>query len=191
MFPDVTRDDVFRLETERLWLRWPCARDVFFIAQEAADPRIAAGDENIPHPYREGSAAEFVLTARKANYEGEQLILVIAPRERPDRVIGSIALAPLSASMATLRFWLGHGFWGQGFMTEATQNLLDLAFRLTPATEFRARAAKSNRAAQRVLVKSGFVAAQGGECFVLARHAWAEHYVRLGANAHNQVEARA
>ena len=23
MFPDMARDDVFRLETPRLWLRWP------------------------------------------------------------------------------------------------------------------------------------------------------------------------
>ena len=23
MFPDLARDDVFRLETSRLWLRWP------------------------------------------------------------------------------------------------------------------------------------------------------------------------
>ena len=27
MFPDLTRDDVFRLETRRLWLRWPRAAD--------------------------------------------------------------------------------------------------------------------------------------------------------------------
>ena len=27
MFPDLARDDVFRLETARLWLRWPRAAD--------------------------------------------------------------------------------------------------------------------------------------------------------------------
>ena len=27
MFPEITRDDIFRLETERLWLRWPRAAD--------------------------------------------------------------------------------------------------------------------------------------------------------------------
>jgi hypothetical protein len=27
MFPDLLRDDVFRLETRRLWLRWPRAAE--------------------------------------------------------------------------------------------------------------------------------------------------------------------
>ncbi len=27
MFPDLTRDDVFRIETKRLWLRWPRIQD--------------------------------------------------------------------------------------------------------------------------------------------------------------------
>ena len=27
MFPELTRDDVFRLETRRLWLRWPRMAD--------------------------------------------------------------------------------------------------------------------------------------------------------------------
>ena len=27
MFPEITHDDVFRLETERLWLRWPRLSD--------------------------------------------------------------------------------------------------------------------------------------------------------------------
>ena len=29
MFPDIARDDVFRLETKRLWLRWPALTAVF------------------------------------------------------------------------------------------------------------------------------------------------------------------
>ena len=27
MFPDLTADDIFRIETKRLWLRWPRASD--------------------------------------------------------------------------------------------------------------------------------------------------------------------
>ena len=37
MFPDLTRDDVFRLETRRLWLRWPRHADGQAIARLAGD----------------------------------------------------------------------------------------------------------------------------------------------------------
>ena len=37
MFPDLLRDDVFRLETRRLWLRWPRAGDVSLVARLAGE----------------------------------------------------------------------------------------------------------------------------------------------------------
>jgi hypothetical protein len=37
MFPDLARDDVFRLETPRLWLRWPRICDAAAIHNFAAD----------------------------------------------------------------------------------------------------------------------------------------------------------
>ncbi|MFZ0559474.1 MAG: N-acetyltransferase, partial [Methylovirgula sp.] len=51
MFPDLTRDDVFRLETTRLWLRWPRASDAAAVAAFAALPQVAQMTGNIPHPY--------------------------------------------------------------------------------------------------------------------------------------------
>ena len=37
MFPDLTRDDVFRLETRRLWLRWPRLADAQAIVRLAGE----------------------------------------------------------------------------------------------------------------------------------------------------------
>ena len=37
MFPDVFSDDVLRIETPRLWLRWPRASDAKAIAALAAE----------------------------------------------------------------------------------------------------------------------------------------------------------
>ena len=37
MFPDYFRDDVFRLETQRLWLRWPTAADAATIERLAIE----------------------------------------------------------------------------------------------------------------------------------------------------------
>ena len=56
MFPDLLRDDVFRLETRRLWLRWPRAGDAAMIARLAGERDVAERTANIPHPYLPGAA---------------------------------------------------------------------------------------------------------------------------------------
>ena len=60
MFPEITRDDIFRLETQRLWLRWPRAADGEAIAQHCSDPDVALNTANIPHPYALADAERFV-----------------------------------------------------------------------------------------------------------------------------------
>jgi hypothetical protein len=51
MFPDLTRDDVFRLETRSLWLRWPRIADAAAIARQAGEKAVAEMTANIPHTY--------------------------------------------------------------------------------------------------------------------------------------------
>src|SRR3712207_4191950 len=51
MFPDLTRDDVFRLETRRLWLRWPRHADCQAIVRLAGEKAVADMTARIPHPY--------------------------------------------------------------------------------------------------------------------------------------------
>ena len=72
MFPDLTRDDIFRLETERLWLRWPRASDAAAITAFASLPEVAQMTDAIPHPYPAGEADRFIfislmLTGRRAS----------------------------------------------------------------------------------------------------------------------------
>ena len=51
MFPDLTTDDIFRIETKRLWLRWPRASDVASITSFASLAHVARMTALIPHPY--------------------------------------------------------------------------------------------------------------------------------------------
>jgi RimJ/RimL family protein N-acetyltransferase len=51
MFPDLARDDVFRLETARLWLRWPRAADAPAIHRYCSRWEVAQFTARIPHPY--------------------------------------------------------------------------------------------------------------------------------------------
>ena len=79
MFPDIARDDVFLVETKRLWLRWPRVADAKAIERYSSRWEVARMTSRIPHPYPAGEAERFIFTAREANALGRDLILVIAP----------------------------------------------------------------------------------------------------------------
>src|SRR5512134_4101613 len=71
MFPDLTRDDVFRLETRRLWLRWPRLADAQAIVRLAGEKAVAEMTARIPHPYHPEDAERFVFQARRSNADGD------------------------------------------------------------------------------------------------------------------------
>ena len=193
MFPDLLCDDVFRLETARLWLRWPRAADAAAIARLAGVADVARMTAQIPHPYPEGAAAKFILMARSENARGESVTLVLA-KKRGSEPIGVVSLRPLDDGALEIGYWLGKPCWGRGLMTEAVREIVDLAFRLTEAPEIRANAMVGNPASRRVLEKCGFAAtgqamveapARGerhlANLFRLTRDAWIDRgFVRDG-----------
>ena len=156
MFPDLMRDDVFRLETQRLWLRWPRAADAPAVAKLAGDAEVAEMTAQIPHPYPPGAAAEFILSARAANLSGEALVLVLTLRNRPSDAIGCISLTQTGRDRATLGYWLGRQHWGQGLMTEAAEAALDMAFQVTDLHMVTAVARPGNGRSIGVLEGCGF-----------------------------------
>ena len=188
MFPDLTRDDVFRLETRRLWLRWPRHADGEAIVRFAGDKAVAGMTALIPHPYPPDAAVTFVFEARKANALGQALTLAIAPKSNPMRLVGLIGIhAPTDEEPAAdLGYWLGKPHWGKGYMTEAARAIVDAYFAYADGHALTASARADNPASRRVLEKCGFVIAGSGtkafpareavlpvERFRLDRRAWA------------------
>jgi RimJ/RimL family protein N-acetyltransferase len=190
MFPDLTRDDVFRIETRRLWLRWPKVQDSVAIERIHGSRTIAEMTGVLPHPYPKGEAERFVFENRKRNATGSMLSLAITPRDQPHLYmgrIGSRALAdgPNSTGRCSLGYWLGEAYWGNGIATEAAHALIDAIFSFTDMREIEASARVINPASRRVLEKCGFqfVSSQmmelpelkGGvpvDTFVLPRSTW-------------------
>ncbi len=169
MFPDLLRDDVFRLETRRLWLRWPRAGDVTMVARLAGERDVAEKTANIPHPYPPGAAAEFVLKARAGNSGGRTLALGLAPRARPTELVGVISLNRRGDEPPNLGYWLGKPYWSQGLMSEAAQAFLAMIFSLTDLAEIHACARQDNAPSLRVLAKCGFRPVGPGVEFAPAR----------------------
>jgi RimJ/RimL family protein N-acetyltransferase len=186
MFPDLARDDVFRLETPRLWLRWPRICDAAAIHKFCSRWEVARYTARIPHPYPEGSAERFIYAAREANSAGRDLTLVMTPIRGKRDAIGSISLESRGGDRLALGYVLAPEAWGKGLATEAVAAMIETAFALTSTIEILASVRVENEASQGVLEKCGFARigaglqgapARGGmvEClsFRLARADWA------------------
>jgi RimJ/RimL family protein N-acetyltransferase len=162
MFSDLLRDDVFRLETQRLWLRWPRASDARALARIGGDPRVAEMTPSLPQPFTEQAAADWVFSSRRANAEGESIVLVLTLKSRPGEPIGIAGLHGTRPGVAALGFWLGRPAQGQGLMTEAVSALIDMAQRAAHLGEIRASTRSGDGASRRVLEKCGFVSQGDG-----------------------------
>lgn len=193
MFCDLTRDDVFRLETRRLWLRWPTLADAEALQAIAAHREVAWMTATWPHPLPEGEAARRIGQMRASNGTGRALCVVLAPKPTPDAIIGCAGVF-ISCGEADLGYFLATQHWGQGLMTEAIAALVEASFRLSAVKLIGAGCWSHNTASRRVLEKCGFsgagirsckAPARGGEAaadhFELARHDWEARTRRLAA----------
>ncbi|WP_293807777.1 GNAT family N-acetyltransferase [uncultured Bosea sp.] len=186
MFPELTRDDVFRLETRRLWLRWPRMADANATLRLAGEKAVAEMTASIPHPYPSQAVEPFIFAMRKGNALGEHLALAITPRSKPNELIGMISAHKQATGVPFIGYWLGTPHWGKGYATEAVQGLIDSLFSLIDLPAIEADTRVINPASRRVLEKSGFrsegsflksLPARGGlfpcEQFRLDRSTWA------------------
>lgn len=196
MFPDIARDDVFRLETIRLWLRWPRAADGPAIQRYSSKWDVARFTARIPHPYPPGEAERYIFAARQANAAGQDLILAIASNRGKREPFGMISIETRLQGRLTLGYALAPEAWGKGYASEAARAIIDASFLLTHAVEILATARIENAASRRVLEKCGFVhqgagregaPARGGlvevDRFKLERSAWAVDYGQRAAMA--------
>lgn len=186
MFPDLTRDDVFRIETRRLWLRWPCASDAAAIVELAGNEAVSEMTARIPHPLDVGTVDAFVMRARREATEGRSLTMAITPRRQPQTLIGLVSIEPDPTEAGPhLGYWVGAPHWGQGLATEAAAAMVEAFFAYTDGHVLTSGALVENAASRRVLVKAGFGAegtqmrpfpARGGdrltERYRLERRTW-------------------
>lgn len=186
MFGDVTRDDVFRIETRRLWLRWPQLADAAAIEAIASLLAVANMTARVPHPYPAGEAARFIGQVRASNAAGAGFNLAMTEKTGARAVVGMIGLDASPPDKLDLGFMVAPAHWGKGYASEAARAITDAAFRLTRARAVSSCVFAANAASARVHAKCGFAALgpcemdaplRGGrvaaECFSLSRKQWA------------------
>jgi len=161
MLPDLTRDDVYRIETARLWLRWPRANDSIAVQAFAGVKIVAEMTDSWQHPLPPGEAERRLFAMRKLNATGQSLVLALALKQRPMEAIGLVGAHEAGGALQ-LGYMLASQHHGRGLMTEALQGLIDAVFSYTGFRDICAEARVINPASRRVLEKCGFAYAGAG-----------------------------
>ena len=144
-----------RLETDRLRLRPLELADATEVQRLAGDRLIAATTLNIPHPYPDGAAEEWLRRSAERAAAGE--VLSYAVERRSDgALVGSVSLSiEREHDRAELGYWIGVPYWGQGYATEAAGELVRYGLETLGLNRIYAYHFPANPASGRVLQKIG------------------------------------
>ena len=143
------------LHTERLVLRPFTPADAADVQRLAGDRAIASTTGNIPHPYEDGMAEEWIGTHQESFESGRAATFAIE-RAQDDTLVGAISLAIRQQHRhAELGYWVGKPYWGNGYCTEAAQAVIDYGFQVLDLHRIYARHVARNPASGRVMVKAG------------------------------------
>lgn len=146
-----------QLQTERLELRPPTAKDIPNIIQYAGDRRISDMVLNIPHPYDEQDAIFWINLNnqdRKHNL-GHTFGIFL---QGSDEMIGAIGIKiNLEHNRGALGYWLAVPHWNKGYMTEAAKAMLDFGFHHLKINKILATHLVENPASGQVMIKNGMI----------------------------------
>ncbi|WP_170984548.1 GNAT family N-acetyltransferase [Rhodoligotrophos defluvii] len=156
------------IETGRLILTPPTFADAPRIAALCNDRTVAENTTRIPHPYSEQDAISWLGTLGERPTTDQAVFGIWL--NIPERVlIGAIGLERLtSGSEPALGYWLGAGYRGRGFATEAAKAILGYGFQVLGHDAVVASCRLTNAASRRVIEKCGFTYAGLTRSYLLA-----------------------
>jgi len=139
------------LETARLRIRPYTEADIPALLPLIGTREVAATTLRIAHPYTEQDARDFLVLAN----EPDKIWLAITLRADA-RQIGGIGLRLSEQHQhGELGYWLGVPYWGQGYATEASREMLRYGFEDLKLHRIFASHFKHNPASGRILQKLG------------------------------------
>lgn len=120
----------------------------------ASDAKVAATC-NLPHPYPENGARQFIRYVHAPHMKGRRYTFAIEEGKEFRGICGVGSDDPDSVE-AEVGYWIGLPFWGCGVATAATAQLIDFAFRKMRIERLIGRCLEENPASRKVLEKNGF-----------------------------------
>ncbi len=117
------------LESDRVLLRPYVEQDAARVQSLAGDRAIADTTLNIPHPYEDGMAEQWIGKHRGLFAAGTHVIYAVTERATSE-LLGTVGLTvERRFNKANLGYWIGKPYWGQGFATEAAGLIVAYGFR--------------------------------------------------------------
>ena len=143
------------IETERLILRPFTVDDAQELQRLIGDKDIASTTLNIPHPYEDGMAEEWIGRNQERFDKGEGVNFAIVHREE-GFFIGGIGLGiNKEHESAELGYWVGKPYWNNGYCTEAAQAVVRYGFEALGLNRIHAAHMRRNPASGKVMQKTG------------------------------------
>ena len=151
------------LHTERLVLRAFTLDDAPTLRQLAQAREVARTMLNLPHPFEDGMAEEWIRGLRPMFESGKGTTFAVVLREE-GTLVGTISLytrAPDGTAVlgqegtGLLGFWIGVAYWNEGYATEAVAEVVRYGFEERGLRRIRANHFGTNVSSGRVLRKVG------------------------------------
>ena len=143
------------IETTRLILRPFRLSDAPVIQELAGERVIADTTMNIPHPYEDGMAEEWIEGHEPGYEDGSSATFAVVLRDDAE-LVGAISLRiDRGINKAELGYWIGKAFWNHGYATEATVAVLAFGFEELELNRIYARHLARNPSSGRVMEKAG------------------------------------
>ena len=143
------------LLTERLILRSFTLEDAQDVQCLAGDRDIASTLPNMPHPYEDGMAEEWMHTCSD-KFERDEALNFAITLKTDKNLIGGIELRlDPENEKGELGYWIGKPYWNCGYATEAARAVVAYSFEVLKLNRIHAKRFKRNPASGRVLEKIG------------------------------------
>ena len=144
------------ITTERLILRSYRMDDAPELQRLIGERDIAATTMNIPHPYEDGMAEEWISKRQQLFDSGEQMNLAITHRQ-DGFLIGGIGFNTIDreSERAEIGYWIAVPYWNKGYGTEAARAAVRYGFTVMNLNRIHAAHFSNNPASGRVLQKIG------------------------------------
>ncbi len=115
-------------QTARLTLRELVREDAIAYEKHFVDYNVVRTlTALIPWPYPKGGVVDYLATQVLPKQGKDKWVWAITLKENPTELIGAVDLWR-EGKPEHRGFWLGHKFWGRGYMTEAVKPVMEYAF---------------------------------------------------------------
>ena len=143
------------LETEHLLLRPFRLSDAPDVQRLAGAKEIASTTLNIPHPYEEGMAEEWI-SAHQERFEQGRLVNFAITLRSDGALIGAIGLGiDKEHERGQLGYWIAVPYWNRGHCTEAARAVVRYGFEVLKLNRICSMHFARNPASGRVMQKIG------------------------------------